>query len=142
MNETPAYGWSLLVDEMLSAMDTGVRYGAMTLTSAYRNPAHNEAIGGVHNSQHTHEDAADIRNPTGDTAGRNEILAAAPPSPDKPDYIEPTTQKCGLACVHGDWRNHSQVYAHTYIASFRPPARNRGLVAGVLFGGHLVDNER
>lgn len=112
VNESPAYGWSLLVQEMLRCIDLWrASYGPITINSAYRNPAHNAAIGGAANSRHMHGDAVDFNNPTKDTNGRNKILGSTTDYPDNPDYIEPTYGPCKLNCVHVDWRLHAQIYA-------------------------------
>ncbi len=115
-NESPAYGWSLLTAEMLADIDTWrYNYGPMTANSVFRNPSHNALIGGATNSRHMHGDAIDIANPTVDQNGRNALIASLPTGSSYPDYIEPTTLACHLNCVHADWRNHSQTYAHTYL---------------------------
>jgi hypothetical protein len=112
-SESPAYGWSLLTQVLLQQSDAWrTNYGAMTADSVYRNPAHNSAINGASNSQHMFGDAIDISNPTSDRPGRALLISALPTGTSAPDYIEPTSGKCALNCVHADWRNHSQAYAH------------------------------
>jgi len=117
---------------MLSDIDLWrYNYGAMTANSAYRNPAHNAAINGTHNSRHMHGDAIDVANPTRNQTGRAALIAALPGGSSYPDYIEPTQLACGLACVHADWRNHSQTYAHTYIAQLNVRKQRQASVAQV-----------
>ncbi len=123
-NEDPAYGWTLLTASMLTYLDNWrVKYGQpMTINSAYRNPYHNFHLSqgrqGAYNSRHMFGDAVDIANPTRDLGGRDALIRALAPKGDPTfrDYLEPISGPCGMGCVHADWRNHLQTYAHTLIA--------------------------
>ena len=81
---------------------------AQTVTSGYRGPAHNAAIGGTPHSRHTHGDAIDLQNVT-QTLDEYNVKATAAHGAHA-DYVEPTTGHCGLGCVHADWRDHSGPY--------------------------------
>jgi hypothetical protein len=83
--------------------------GALTFTSAYRDPLHNKAIGGVKNSRHMWGDAVDFANPGGDTSRpmwdslcniglslHSSIGVTAL------DTLQDSI--CAIACVHMDWR--------------------------------------
>jgi hypothetical protein len=113
------YAWALVKRPMTVAASSGygldawrVAYGGPRIVnSAYRNPVHNNAVGGVPASRHLFGDAADLRNqsyasPCGATCLAewdrmvNTALAA------NRDYVEPSTGPCGYACVHADWRSH------------------------------------
>jgi len=80
-------------------------YGsARTITSAYRNPVRNDAVGGAQASRHLFGDAADLRNESGALPEWNDMETAAHLA--NADYVAPQTES-GLGHVHADWRNHN-----------------------------------
>ena len=114
---TGNFAWALIRDPLIIDHNNNnygldewrVAYGiAMTVNSAYRNPARNAAVGGARNSRHMYGDAADIRNVSGTINEYNNMAAAAGTA--NADYIEPWTGPCGNGCVHADWRNHAGGY--------------------------------
>jgi hypothetical protein len=74
------------------------QYGSpMTVTSAYRNPARNQAVGGAAGSRHVFGDAADIAT-GGDHNVWNSLQTAAQNA--NADFIETTADACGWNCLH------------------------------------------
>lgn len=112
----PADGWALLRDPLLAASTAGFgldllieNYGtAREINSSYRDPIHNQQVGGAKRSRHLFGDAADVRNVTRSQDEWDRMWTAAEKA--KADYIEPLTGPCKLNCLHADWRNHDGGY--------------------------------
>lgn len=54
--------------------DVASKYGDLGIRSGYRDPGHNEKVGGAKNSQHTHAKALDIQTDGMDPATRSQLL--------------------------------------------------------------------
>jgi hypothetical protein len=96
---TGDYAWAILRTELLSGVEL-IRTnfgGSLIINSAYRNPAHNDAISGAVDSRHVHGDAVDIR---ADQATWTTVRAA---SKNSKACVEPQALS-GWAHVHADWR--------------------------------------
>ena len=113
LNVNDSYSWAIIRYPLTAPASSG--YGLdlwradaggvpRYVNSAYRAPAHNQAVGGVPNSRHIFGDAVDLRNVPQTQAEYNLLSNAANEA--QADYIEPWTGPCGSGCVHGDWRNH------------------------------------
>jgi hypothetical protein len=99
------YGWALLEGSVISNTYCVVSNlgSTPTLTSGYRNPAHNAIIGGAQNSRHVYGDAVDLDTPTAPNDTLYNSLRAIAKS-----------GACSVACVeprnispshyHGDYR--------------------------------------
>jgi hypothetical protein len=108
------YSVALIKDQLIAASSSDglekwrSNYGSpMTVTSAYRNPAHNASVGGAAQSRHMYGDAADIATGS-DHNVWNSMLTAAQNA--NADWTEDTSGPCGWACVHADWRSHTGGY--------------------------------
>ena len=112
----PEYGWVLLRDPLLATKDVGFgldlmiqMYGApREINSSYRDPIHNQKVGGAKRSRHLFGDAADVRNVTRSREEWDRMWTAAEKA--RADYIEPLSGPCKLNCLHADWRNHDGKY--------------------------------
>jgi hypothetical protein len=109
------YSWALVRQPLTTAypapgLGSWVTYigSVHTINSAYRNPAHNAAVGGAPASRHLFGDAVDLQNVTRTQSEHDQLAAAAMSA--GADYIEPVTGPCKLGCVHADWRSHPGPY--------------------------------
>ena len=105
---------------------TGNLQASRTITSGYRDPVQNQAVGGRQTaSRHMFGDAIDFQNQScvgrppgpclatrpGAVAEWNNMIRAAQLA--GADFTEATTDVCNYACAHADWRYTDQgVYAH------------------------------
>lgn len=113
---TGDFSWALVRSPLIAAAASGygldawrTAYGGpRIINSAYRNPVHNAAIGGAPQSRHMFGDAADLRNVSMTTIEWQAMVDAAVIA--HPDFIEPLSGPCQLACVHADWRGHAGGY--------------------------------
>jgi hypothetical protein len=112
---TGDYAWALVKAPLTAPSNSDgldawrAAYGAArTINSAYRNPAHNAAVGGAAQSRHMYGDAVDLRNQSGTQNEWNAMVLAAQTA--NADFIEPQTGPCGLGCTHADWRYHGGGY--------------------------------
>lgn len=57
-----AYSWAMITQGLLNRLEAARASvgGPMLIVSGYRNPAHNDSVGGVSNSRHQYGDAADV----------------------------------------------------------------------------------
>jgi hypothetical protein len=98
---------SALIDPLMvqHVQNARNRYGAMTVNSGYRTPAHNAAIGGATYSRHMYGDAIDIAASTlSQWQAQTNAFA-----PENPSYVE-TYAEGGSHHYHGDWRYQSKGY--------------------------------
>ncbi len=106
------YTWALIRNPLVTGQSSGygldlwrTDYGSSRIiNSGYRNPAHNNSVGGAAQSQHMYGTAADLSNQSGTLAEYNAMVTAATDA--NADFIEPTTGPCSTNCVHADWRAH------------------------------------
>jgi probable HAF family extracellular repeat protein len=116
LNVQNTFAWALLRTPMLAPASSGygldqlrtVFGGSRIISSAYRTPLHNAAVGGTPSSRHLFGDAADLFNETGSLEEWTEMYQAAQTS--HASYIEPLSLS-GLAHVHADWRSIPGPYA-------------------------------
>jgi hypothetical protein len=115
---TGDYSWALIRQPLVISQTSGygldrwrVEYGGpRTINSAYRNPVHNDRIGGATNSRHMFGDAVDLRNESRTEGEWNAMVKAAGEGRANADFIEPRNGPCGIGCVHADWRDHPGGY--------------------------------
>jgi hypothetical protein len=110
-NVSGDYSWAI-VEASLTIPDSSSyglerwrkEYGASRIiNSAYRNPKHNNQVGGAKDSRHMYGDATDLRNESRTEDEWSNMQAAATRA--KADYIEPRNGPCDIGCVHADWRS-------------------------------------
>ena len=94
-------GMDVRLQNILDAIRERIR-GPVILTSAYRCPAHNAAVGGVPNSYHTQGIAADVLVPDGMTV----------------DQLAQIAEECG---ADGIGRYYGQGFVHCDVRGY--PAR-------------------
>jgi hypothetical protein len=78
------------------------------VTSGYRTPAHNQAVGGAPQSPHMAGVAVDVANNTQTIGVYNNFAFAVGQA--SAFYVEPSTGPCGLGCTHADWRTSTYSY--------------------------------
>ncbi len=110
LNVHNVFPWALLRTPLLALRSSGYgldkwreEFGSpRIINSAYRNPQHNQNIGGATRSRHMFGDAADLRNETGTMEEWTAMKQAALRS--GADWTEPRNGPCGIDCFHADWR--------------------------------------
>jgi hypothetical protein len=143
LNTNSGSNYALIKNPLVAPASTGYGLDAWvadfgfsrTINSAYRSPAHNNAVGGAAASRHMLGDAVDLQNETCPSskqpcsdAGLQEwvqmVTAAGGIEKNdnsvnvnntgaKASFVEPRSGPCGLNCTHADWRYKDRnKYAH------------------------------
>ncbi len=109
----PVYRWALFsVSRHLQNIRSKIKR-SMIITSGYRNPRHNSAVGGASESSHMYGTAADVHTPDFDGNGRvnkkDKRILEYHANLEGADYVDTSYR---TTHVHMDWRCESTVSLH------------------------------